>query len=410
MTDVKSIRIDDFDYELPDDRIAKFPLSERDKSKLLVWKNERITESSFLNLSEFIPEKALLVFNNTQVIQARLIFRKKTGAPIEIFCLEPKEPSDYAQALAQSRSCTWLCLVGNAKRWKEGKLECVMPGVRCTAERINRRGETHLIRFEWDHPDWTFADVLEKCGELPIPPYLNRKTEASDKETYQTIYSKVKGSVAAPTAGLHFTEAVFQSFREKKIEREELTLHVGAGTFKPVKSKTLAEHEMHSEWFSIKKSTVEQLIKKEGQVFAVGTTSVRTLESLYYLGLILEKNPDAGPAELTVGQWTPYPESENQDMFSASDALKNLLNYMERNHLETLTTHTQILIAPGYSFKIVNGMITNFHQPKSTLLLLISAFVGDNWRKIYDYALANDFRFLSYGDSSLLFKNQSFRT
>jgi len=399
MTDVKEILIDDFDYNLPDDRIAKFPLPERDKSKLLVWKNGQITESSFRNISEFIPENALLVFNNTKVIQARLIFRKKTGAPIEIFCLEPHEPSDYAQAFAQTQSCIWTCLVGNSKRWKEGKLEYATRGVRYTAERINRWGETQVIRFEWDNRDWTFADVLEKCGELPIPPYLNRKTEASDKETYQTVYSKIKGSVAAPTAGLHFTDAVFQSLQEKKISREELTLHVGAGTFKPVKSKTLEGHEMHSEWFSVKKSTIEQLIKKEGQIFAVGTTSVRTLESLYYLGFILENNPSANPKELTIGQWTPYQESNS---LSASAALRNLLNYLEINNLETLTTHTQILIAPGYSFKIVNGMITNFHQPKSTLLLLISAFVGGKWREIYDYALANDFRFLSYGDSSLL--------
>ena len=402
MTEAKNIIIDDFDYELPDERIAKYPLQERDKSKLLVWKSNRITESSFRNLSEFIPENTLLVFNNTKVIQARLIFRKKTGASIEIFCLEPKEPSDYAQVFTQTQSCTWLCLVGNSKRWKEGKLEYVTPETRCTAERINRWGETHLIRFEWNNPDWTFADVLEKFGELPIPPYLNRKTEASDKETYQTVYSKIKGSVAAPTAGLHFTETVFQSLQEKKTVLEELTLHVGAGTFKPVKSKTLAEHEMHSEWFSVKKSTVEQLIKKEGQIFAVGTTSVRTLESLYYLGLILENNPDANPEELTVGQWTPYQEKDDRNVLSARDALKNLLNYMERNHLETLTTHTQILIAPGYSFKIVKGMITNFHQPKSTLLLLISAFVDGDWRRIYDYALARDFRFLSYGDGSLL--------
>ena len=402
MTEVKEIHIDDFDYVLPDNRIAKYPLQERDKSKLLVWKNGQITESSFRNISEFIPERALLVFNNTKVIQARLIFRKKTGAPIEIFCLEPHEPSDYAQAFAQTQSCTWLCLVGNSKRWKEGKLEYATPEVRCMAERINRWGETQLIRFEWDNPDWTFADVLEKCGELPIPPYLNRKTEASDKETYQTVYSKIKGSVAAPTAGLHFTDAVFQSLQEKKIERDELTLHVGAGTFKPVKSKTLEGHEMHSEWFSVKKATIEQLIKKEGHIFAVGTTSVRTLESLYYLGLILEKNPDAHPEELTIGQWTPYPENGDNNPLSAAGALKNLLNYMEQNQLETLTTHTQILIAPGYSFKIVNGMITNFHQPKSTLLLLISAFVDGKWREVYDYALANDFRFLSYGDSSLL--------
>ena len=405
MKPVKEILIDDFNYGLPDGRIAKFPLQERDKSKLLVWKNGCISESIFRNISGFIPENALLVFNNTKVIQARLIFRKKTGASIEIFCLEPHEPSEYAQAFAQTQSCTWLCMVGNSRRWKEGKLECAVPDGRCTAEQISRWGETHLIRFEWDNPDWTFAVVLEKCGELPIPPYLNRKTEASDKETYQTIYSKIKGSVAAPTAGLHFTEAVFQSLREKNINREELTLHVGAGTFKPVKSKTLAGHEMHSEWFSVKKSTIEQLMENEGHVFAVGTTSVRTLESLYYLGLTLEKNPGASPDELTVAQWTPYPEKEEKNGLSASGALNNLLNYMERNQLETLTTHTQILIAPGYSFKIVNGMITNFHQPKSTLLLLISAFVGGKWRKIYDYALANGFRFLSYGDSSLLFNS-----
>ena len=402
MTEVKEIPIDDFDYELPDDRIAKFPLQERDKSKLLIWKNEFISESSFQHLSDFIPENAILVFNNTKVIQARLIFRKKTGAPIELFCLEPEEPSDYAQAFAQTQSCTWSCLVGNSKRWKEGKLEYETQELRCTAERISRWGDTQLIRFEWDNPDWTFADVLEKCGELPIPPYLNRKTEESDKETYQTVYSKIKGSVAAPTAGLHFTDAVFKSLQEKKIDREELTLHVGAGTFKPVKSKTLAGHDMHSEWFSVKKSTIEQLMKKEGQIFAVGTTSVRTLESLYYSGLILEKNPDARPEELTIGQWTPYQENEDESKLSASNALKNLLNYMERNYLETLTTHTQILIAPGYSFKIVNGIITNFHQPKSTLLLLVSAFVSGKWREIYNYALANDFRFLSYGDSSLL--------
>ena len=402
MSKVKEIYIDDFDYKLPDERIAKYPLPQRDKSKLLVWKNGRITENIFQNLSEYIPENALLVFNNTKVIQARLVFRKETGALIEIFCLEPQESSDYAQAFAQTQSCIWSCLIGNSKRWKNGKLGCRVKGTRLMVERIESYGETHLIRFEWDNPDWTFADVLEKFGELPIPPYLNRKTEASDKETYQTVYSKIEGSVAAPTAGLHFTDAVFHSLKEKKIECEELTLHVGAGTFKPVKSKILSGHEMHSEWFSVKKSTIEQLIKKEGQVFAVGTTSVRTLESLYYAGVILENHPDANPEELTVGQWTPYTENESRSMLSTYGALKNLLNYMERNQLETLTTRTQIMIAPGYPFKIVNGMITNFHQPKSTLLLLISAFVGSRWREIYDYALANDFRFLSYGDSSLL--------
>jgi len=405
MSEVQAICIDAFDYDLPDHRIAKFPLQKRDTSKLLVWKNGQISETLFRNLSRFIPENALLVFNNTKVIQARMIFRKKTGASIEIFCLEPSEPSDYAQAFTQTKSCIWLCLVGNSKRWKEGKLTCVTPDGQCTAERIGRWGETECIRFEWDQPEWTFADVLEKCGELPIPPYLNRKTEASDKETYQTIYSQMKGSVAAPTAGLHFTDAVFQSLKEKHIGREELTLHVGAGTFKPVKSRTLAGHEMHSEWFSVKKSTIEQLIKKEGQVIAVGTTSMRTLESLYYIGLLLEKNPEASPEALAVGQWEPYPENVDRPILPPSVALGNVLDYMERNHLETLTTRTQILIAPGYSFKTVQGIITNFHQPKSTLLLLISAFTGGRWREIYDYALANDFRFLSYGDSSLLFND-----
>jgi S-adenosylmethionine:tRNA ribosyltransferase-isomerase len=400
MKETTDITIDDFNYELPDGRIAKFPLKERDKSKLLVRTNERITESVFQNLSDFIPEKSLLVFNNTKVIQARLLFRKETGAQIEIFCMEPKEPADYTRAFMQHQSCIWLCLVGNLKRWKEGKLGCTVHGTRCTVERIENLGEMQVIRFEWDNPDWSFADILENFGELPIPPYLNRKTEESDKETYQTIYSRIKGSVAAPTAGLHFTEAVFQSLKAKNIAFEELTLHVGAGTFKPVKSETLAGHRMHSECISVKKETIQQLIEKEGRVFAVGTTSVRTLESLYYIGAMLAENPDATSEELVVGQWMPYQAKGERQ--KAKEALNTILAYLERKGLDRLTTHTQILIAPGYQFKIVNGMITNFHQPKSTLLLLISAFVGGNWHEIYDYALQNDFRFLSYGDSSLL--------
>ena len=393
---VQDIAIDAFDYELPDDRIAKFPLPQRDKSKLLIYNKGQITESLFNRIPDFLPDNALLVFNNTKVIQARMIFRKKSGAPIEIFCLEPKEPADYAQSFIQTRSCIWLCLVGNSKRWKEGKLEYTTQDIRCTAERLESYGETHRIRFEWDNPNQSFAEVLEKIGELPIPPYLHRKTEESDKETYQTVYSKIKGSVAAPTAGLHFTQEVLDALKAKQTGLEELTLHVGAGTFKPVKSEHLAGHEMHAEWISIKKSTIEKLLEKQGQVYAVGTTSVRTLESLYSIGRILETHPDAGPEALAVGQWTPYEECMvKEERHTASEALRKIVDYMERKGLDVLTTHTQILIAPGYDFKIVNGIITNFHQPKSTLLLLISAFVKDDWRRIYDYALGHDFRFLS---------------
>jgi S-adenosylmethionine:tRNA ribosyltransferase-isomerase len=402
MKQIKDIHIEDFNYDLPDNRIAKFPLSERDKSKLLIRKNNRITENTFNHLPEYLPENALLVFNNTKVIQARMLFQKETGAQIEIFCLEPKEPADYTRVFIQNHSCTWLCMVGNSKRWKNGKLFQKIDGAQCSVEKLGSYGDTHLIRFEWDNPDLSFAGILEKAGELPIPPYLNRKTEARDKETYQTVYSKIKGSVAAPTAGLHFTKAVFDSLKKKNIGMEELTLHVGAGTFKPVKSETLAGHEMHTECISVKKVTVEKLLEKEGSVFAVGTTSVRTLESLYYIGLILENNPDATPEELSISQWFPYSLPACGSSLSACQSLKNILNYMEGKKLETLTTHTQILIAPGYTFKIINGMITNFHQPQSTLLLLVSAFVDGNWREIYDYALSHDFRFLSYGDSSLL--------
>jgi S-adenosylmethionine:tRNA ribosyltransferase-isomerase len=400
MQKTEDIRIEDFHYELPDDRIARFPLKERDQSRLLIRKEGRIFENAFQNLKDYIPENALLVFNNTRVIQARLIFRKESGAAIEIFCLEPEIPSDYAQAFIQHQSCVWLCLVGNSKKWKEGKLKCRMQGVCCTVERIARRGETHLIRFEWDDPALSFAEILEKYGELPIPPYLNRKTEESDKETYQTVYSRINGSVAAPTAGLHFTEAVFRSLKEKNIVREELTLHVGAGTFKPVKSAILSGHVMHAECISVKKTTIEQLIKYQGRIFAVGTTSVRTLESLYYIGLLLEESPDANPESLSVNQWFPY--TADSSALPVLQSLQNILNYMEKKSLTQLTTRTQIMIAPGYHFQIVNGMITNFHQPKSTLLLLISAFVDGHWKEIYDYALKNNFRFLSYGDSSLL--------
>ncbi|MDL2257000.1 S-adenosylmethionine:tRNA ribosyltransferase-isomerase [Bacteroidales bacterium OttesenSCG-928-I14] len=398
----KEIHITEFDYELPDERIAKFPLPVRDESKLLVRKENGIEESVFKHVSDYLPENSLLVFNNTKVIQARMIFQKDTGAQIEIFCLEPKEPSDYAQAFIRNKSCVWLCMIGNSKRWKSGKLWATINDTPCSVERIENMGETSLIRFEWDNPNMSFADILDIAGELPIPPYLNRKTEESDKETYQTVYSKIIGSVAAPTAGLHFTEAVFESLKSKSIDSEELTLHVGAGTFKPVKSETLAEHEMHTECISVKRETIQKLIEKKGSVIAVGTTSVRTLESLYYIGQLLELNPEILLDELSVSQWQPY--SEDYSDIDKTDALKNILRYMEINKLDKITAHTQILIAPGYSFKIVDGIITNFHQPKSTLLLLISAFVDGKWKEIYDYALSHNFRFLSYGDSSLLLR------
>ena len=397
---VEDINIEDYNYGLPDERIAKYPLPQRDHSKLLVYRNGEISEDQFFHLNHYLPGNSLLVFNNTKVIQARMRFRKDTGAQIEIFCLEPRDPADYAQAFVQNKSCTWLCLIGNSKRWKGGKLSCVIGNTSFSAERVESFGDTHLVRFEWNNPSLSFAEILEKHGELPIPPYLNRKTEENDKETYQTVYSKIKGSVAAPTAGLHFTEPVFDSLKSKNIDLEELTLHVGAGTFKPVKSKTLAEHEMHTECISVKKSTLVKLLENQGRVFAVGTTSVRTLESLYYIGVILEQKIPMNPHNLSIDQWLPYNEENNK--ISTKQALENIVDYMDREGLESLSAHTQILIAPGYKFKVVNGIITNFHQPKSTLLLLISAYVNGNWQSIYNYALGNDFRFLSYGDSSLL--------
>ena len=396
----KIIRIKEYDYELPDEKIAKYPLNQRDESKLLVYKNGEINESYFRCLKDYLPGNALLVFNNTKVIQARLIFQKETGAKIEIFCLEPHKPSDYSQVFIQKKSCIWLCMIGNLKKWKNGKLSLAVLHSRFTAEQLENYGDTHLVRFEWDNPDISFADILKTCGELPIPPYLNRKTEASDNQTYQTIYSKIKGSIAAPTAGLHFTKKVFESLLQKNIAFEELTLHVGAGTFKPVKSETIEEHIMHTECMTIKKSMIEKVIGNLGNIIAVGTTSVRTLESLYYLGVIIFRNPNISIQDLNILQWMPYAEENNN--IPIMEALNCVLRYFEQNNLNNLTTNTQIMIVPGYRFKIVTGIITNFHQPKSTLLLLISAFVGQHWKNIYDYALSHDFRFLSYGDSSLL--------
>ena len=405
--DPKHIRISEFNYPLPDERIAKFPLPVRDQSKLLLYRHGEVTEDIFTSLPDYLPANSLMIFNNTKVIQARLHFHKETGALIEVFCLEPIQPNDYALNFQQTEHAAWLCMIGNLKKWKEGALkrEITVKGkpLTLTAERGACHGTSHWVDFRWNNPEITFADILEVFGELPIPPYLNRETQESDKETYQTVYSKIKGSVAAPTAGLHFTPRVLDALREKGVALEELTLHVGAGTFKPVKSEEIEGHEMHTEYISVNRSTLEKLVAHEGKAIAVGTTSVRTLESLYHIGVTLLHNPNATEEDLHVKQWQPYETALETAATPAVDALQAIIAYLDRHHMETLHSSTQIIIAPGYEYRIVKAMVTNFHpQPQSTLLLLVSAFLHGDWRKIYDYALAHDFRFLSYGDSSLL--------
>ena len=401
-SDPRHIRISDYNYPLPDERIAKFPIAQRDHSKLLVYRKGDVSQDVFYNLPEYLPKGALMVFNNTKVIQARMHFRKDTGALIEVFLLEPAEPSDYELMFQTSERCSWYCLVGNLKKWKEGTLHRTIDvkgqqiEVSCTRGPIH--GTSHRIDFEWTG-GVSFAEIIDAMGELPIPPYLNRETQESDKTTYQTVYSKIKGSVAAPTAGLHFTSEVLAAVDAHGIEREELTLHVGAGTFKPVKSEEIEGHEMHTEYISVRRDTIRKLIAHDGCAIAVGTTSVRTLESLYYMGLKVMQNPDASEDELHVNQWEPY---DTTTCVSTVDSLTALGAWMDAHSLEVLHSSTQIIIAPGYNYHIVKMLVTNFHQPQSTLLLLVSAFVKGDWHKIYDYALANDFRFLSYGDSSLL--------
>ena len=400
----KEIQIQDYSYALPDERIAKFPIAERDHSKLLIYNKGEVGEDVFYHLPEHLPQGALMVFNNTKVIQARLHFRKETGALIEIFLLEPAKPADYEQMFQTRDCCQWLCIIGNQKKWKEGALSRTLDingkQMTITATRKGEAGTSQLIEFQWDGGA-SLAEVIDAIGELPIPPYLNRKAEESDKTTYQTVYSKIKGSVAAPTAGLHFTERVLADLDQRGIEREELTLHVGAGTFKPVKSATIGEHDMHTEYVAVRRHTIERLLAHDGEAIAVGTTSVRTLESLYYMGLKVLRNPDLKEEDLHVRQWEPYEEVSGENP-EVKEVLQALLDWMVRNDLTVLHSSTQIIIAPGYDYKIVRMLVTNFHQPQSTLLLLVSAFVKGDWRKIYDYALSHDFRFLSYGDSSLL--------
>ena len=400
----RHIDINDYDYDLPDGRIAKFPLAERSASKLLVYRGGAIAERRFADLGDVLPAGQLLVFNNTKVIRARIIMHKLSGARIEVFCLEPRDPADYERAFAVKGAAVWSCIVGNLKKWKEGPVEIAFEHAGRTghlrAWRLGEGGREQEVRFEWT-ADLTFGQLLEHLGRIPIPPYLNRESEEIDNTRYQTVYSRFEGSVAAPTAGLHFTPALIGAMRERGFGFEEVTLHVGAGTFLPVKDDDAARHPMHTEHFEIRRATVERLLEKWGAITAVGTTSVRTLESLAALAWRIRTGGDSDAAR-TIGQWELY---DLPSGFSGREALETLLGYMRERGLERLKASTQIMIAPvGYEFRIVRNIVTNFHQPKSTLLLLVSAFVGDDWHRIYDYALAHGFRFLSYGDSSVLIR------
>lgn len=421
---MEEILIEEYNYPLPDERIAKYPLAARDQSKLLVYRDGQVSEDRFCCVGEYLPAGSLLIYNNTRVIQARLEFHKTTsnhptppqGARIEIFCLEPLEPHDYQLALGSTEGCTWKCMIGNAKKWKSGALSLpvTLPSgeqVTLFAEKGQQTGNTFAVRFWWDTPASnliiSFAEILDAVGELPIPPYLNRKTEESDKTTYQTVYSRIKGSVAAPTAGLHFTDNVLNGLRKRGIQTAEVTLHVGAGTFQPVKVADANQHTMHTEIIAVPKTTIQTIINNLGHIVAVGTTSMRTLESFYFLGEQLYTtlhNTTPHYTTLSVAQFEPY---EQEHTLATHEALQAIVDYLEATGQDILHAETQIMIKPGYIFRVVNQLITNFHQPKSTLLLLVSAFVGGDWHTIYDYALSHDFRFLSYGDSSILYKNNA---
>ena len=446
---MEEILIEEYNYPLPDERIAKYPLAQRDQSKLLIYRNGKVSEDRFHHIGEYLPADSLLIYNNTRVIQARLEFHKtppndniqlphnatpSQGARIEIFCLEPIAPHDYQLSLGSTEGCTWKCMIGNAKKWKTGALSQLVQlpsGEQVTlfAEKGEQTGNTFAIHFSWQtntpssipntpspitnnqspiaNPLPSFAEILDAVGELPIPPYLNRKTEESDKTTYQTVYSRIKGSVAAPTAGLHFTDEVLGELRQRGIQTAEVTLHVGAGTFQPVKVADANQHTMHTEIIAVPKTTIQTIINNLGHIVAVGTTSMRTLESLYFLGEQLLHHstqlPHNATQPLTVTQFAPY---EQTHTLTTHEALQAIVDYLEQTQQDTLHAETQIMIKPGYTFHVVNQLITNFHQPKSTLLLLVSAFVGGDWHTIYDYALSHDFRFLSYGDSSILFRTQ----
>jgi len=402
MNNMKPLYIADYNYSLPDERIAKYPLPERDHSKLLVYRDGQVSEDHFYNVGDYIAPHSLLIYNNTRVIQARLEFHKPTGARIEVFCLEPGAPHDYQLSLSSTTGCTWKCLVGNAKKWHAEPLEMAIEQLQ-TVLKVTKeepKGNTYVVHFQWDNTEVSFAEILDAIGELPIPPYLNRKTEKSDLTTYQTVYSRIKGSVAAPTAGLHFTDKVLDDLRARGIEMDEVTLHVGAGTFLPVKTADANEHTMHTEIIAVPRDAIAHILNQLGHVVAVGTTSMRTLESLYFIGNKMANGKlNEGEHEIHVDQFEPY---ECDYSMSPAESLQAILDYLDATNQQTLHAQTQIMIKPGYTFRIVDQLITNFHQPQSTLLLLVSAFVGEDWRTIYDYALSHEFRFLSYGDSSIL--------
>ena len=403
----EELLIKDYSYDLPEEKIAKYPLAERDESRLLIYKEGNLEESIYKNLAQFLPPQSFLIFNNTKVIGARLLFTKPSGSTIEIFCLEPgDENKDVTNAMMQQGSVRWKCLVGGAKKWKDelliSKIVTNEKEVILTAKKGQKQTDSFLIHFSWNTDTVSFAEILQLFGNVPVPPYLHRTAEEGDKERYQTIYAKQNGSVAAPTAGLHFTNEVFESLQNKHIEQNFVTLHVGAGTFQPVKTEAVAEHSMHAEWMDVSAAFIENLLAHlSHKIVAVGTTSLRTIESLYWLGVKVMMNESLSPEDLFLQQWEVYEMPRNQ---TAEEALQALLHWMKRQQLERLICKTQIIIVPGYELKIADGIITNFHQPQSTLLLLIAALVGENWKKIYEYALGNDFRFLSYGDGCLLWK------
>lgn len=437
------LHIEDFNYELPNDRIAKYPLEQRDQSKLLIWASGTIRENIYANIADELPSGSLMVFNNTKVVEARLFFQKPSGGLIELFCLEPADQyADITTAMLQKGSVQWKCLVGGAKKWKEGALtlQVANGGLMVEASKLETLPDCFLIEFRWKPAELSFAEVLHLAGDIPLPPYLNRATEAADKDRYQTIYAKHDGSVAAPTAGLHFTDHVFQKLAKKNIPKAYVTLHVGAGTFKPVKAAQMKDHEMHAEFIDVSATAIEQLLQSiDKGIIAVGTTSLRTLESLYWIGVKTLRNPAITMADIQVSQWEPYTSAQDEGVelglaviesedasaqdvarienknllknipkeYTATEALQSLLDWMQRNNVERLITKTQIIIAPGYRFNIIRALITNFHQPQSTLLLLISAIVGEHWKDIYQYALAHEYRFLSFGDGSILWVNDA---